>query len=53
MLNKTIETKFKAAFQSSTSIWEKNAHCWKSRKPNKKEETFKFHKEKKTKSADS
>ena len=53
MPDKIIKAKSKAAFQSFTNIWEMNARCWKSQRPNKKETTFKPHKEKKAKLADS
>ena len=47
MLNKAIKAKSKAALQSSISIQEINAYCWKSQKFDKKEETFKPYKKKK------
>ena len=53
MLNKAIKAEFKAALQSSTSIREIDASCWKGQRPNKKEETSKPYKEKKAKPADS
>ena len=46
VLNKAIKIESKAAFQSSTSIWEMDARCWKGRRPDKKERTFKPPKEK-------
>lgn len=53
MLNKTIEAESKAALQSPTSICKRDAHCWKGKRPDKKEETSKLVKEKKAKPADS
>lgn len=51
--NKTIKTKSKAAFQSFTNILKMDAHCWKGRRPDKKKENSKSHREKKSKLADS
>lgn len=46
MLDKPIEAKSKAAFQSPISIQVINACCWKNQRPNKKEESFKLLKKK-------
>lgn len=46
MLDKVIEAKSKAVLQSSTSIREMDAHCWKGQKPDKKEKTSKTPKKK-------
>lgn len=53
MLDKTVEAKSKAAFQSPTSICEMHAHCCKGKRPDKKEETSNPVKEEKAKPADS
>ena len=52
MLNKAIEAESKPALQSPTSIRKMDACCWKWQRPDKKEETSKFHEEEKTKPAD-
>ena len=52
MLDKNIKAEFKIAFESSTGIYEMDACCWKIWRPDKKEEIFKSHKEKKAKPAD-
>lgn len=51
MLNKPIKAKFKAIFQSFTSIQIMNAYCWKGQRSYKKEKTSKPHKQEKTKLA--
>lgn len=53
MLNKAIQAKSKVALQLFISIRKIDAYCWKSYRPNKKEENSKFYKEEKTKPADS
>lgn len=53
MVDNAIEIKSKAVFKSPTSSQEMDTYFWKSRRPNKKKEISKPHKEKKAKSANS
>ena len=51
VLDKAIEAELKAGLQLATSIQEMDARCCKSRRPNKKEKTFRSYKEEKIKLA--
>lgn len=53
MVDKSIETKSKAAFQSPTGIYKMDICYQKDQKLNKKEEIFKFFKKEKVKLVDS